>query len=73
MLQSRFEAGVGDGFNITPDSGLTALTDFVDQVVSTLQKRGLLCKEYEETTLCGHLGFTRPRSPNPESNTGVLP
>ncbi len=56
MLQTWFEAGVGGGFNITPDSGLTALTDFVDEVVPILQKRGLLRSEYETTTLRGHLG-----------------
>lgn len=57
FLQQWFEAGVGGGFNITPDSGLTALTDFVDQVVPILQKRGIFRSEYKHSTLRGHLGL----------------
>lgn len=57
LLQGWFEAGVGGGFNITPDSGLSALTDFVDQVVPILQKRGLFRTDYTGTTLREHLGL----------------
>lgn len=52
-----FKSKVGNGFSVVPDSGLSSLTDFVDQVVPILQKRGLLRKEYETTTLRGHLGL----------------
>lgn len=54
-LQKWFEAGVGKGFSICGDSGLTSLVDFVEQVVPILQKRGFLRKEYTKSTLRGHL------------------
>jgi hypothetical protein len=36
------------------------LTDFVDQVVPILRKRGLFRHEYEGTTLRENLGLQRP-------------
>ena len=56
-FQQWFEAGVGKGFSVVPDSGLESLTDFVEQVVPILQKRGLLRTEYAGTTLREHLGL----------------
>ncbi|WP_256013719.1 NtaA/DmoA family FMN-dependent monooxygenase [Desertivirga xinjiangensis] len=56
-LQQWFEAGVGKGFNIIGDSGLSSLADFVEQVVPILQKRGLLRSEYTGSTLREHLGL----------------
>lgn len=56
-FQQWFEAGVGKGFAVVPDSGLESLTDFVEQVVPILQKRGLLRTEYSGTTLREHLGL----------------
>jgi FMN-dependent oxidoreductase (nitrilotriacetate monooxygenase family) len=56
-FQFWFEAGVGKGFCVTPDSGLESLTDFVEQVVPILQKRGLLRTEYTGATLREHLGL----------------
>jgi len=38
----------------------TGLTDFVDQVVPLLQRRGLFRTEYEGTTLRDNLGLARP-------------
>ncbi len=38
----------------------TGLTDFVDQVVPILRKRGLFREEYEGTTLRENLGLARP-------------
>ncbi|MDB5499061.1 MAG: class flavin-dependent oxidoreductase [Phenylobacterium sp.] len=38
----------------------TALTDFVDQVVPILQKRGLFRTEYAGPTLRENLGLERP-------------
>ena len=38
----------------------TGLTDFVDQVVPVLQKRGWFRTEYEGTTLRENLGLKRP-------------
>ena len=56
-FQQWFEAGVGKGFSVVPDLGLESLTDFVEQVVPILQKRGLLRTEYAGTTLREHLGL----------------
>ena len=56
-FQLWFEAGVGKGFSVVPDSGLESLTDFVEQVVPILQKRGLLRTDYTGTTLREHLGL----------------
>ena len=57
MLETWFDAGVGGGFNITPDVASDGVTDFVDQVIPLLQKRGLFRTEYEGTTLRNHLGL----------------
>lgn len=56
-FQLWFEAGTGKGFSVVPDSGLESLTDFVEQVVPILQKKGLLRKEYVGNTLREHLGI----------------
>lgn len=56
-FQHWFQSGVGKGFSVVPDSGLSSLTDFVEQVVPILQKRGLLREEYEGNTLREHLGI----------------
>lgn len=56
-FQQWFEAGVGRGFSVVPDSGLDSLTDFVEQVVPILQKRGLLRAAYTGSTLREHLGL----------------
>jgi alkanesulfonate monooxygenase SsuD/methylene tetrahydromethanopterin reductase-like flavin-dependent oxidoreductase (luciferase family) len=59
-IQLWFENGAADGFNIMPPVLPTALTDFVDQVVPILQKRGLFRTEYEGATLRENLGLKRP-------------
>ncbi|WP_187262255.1 hypothetical protein [Pontibacter beigongshangensis] len=56
-FQQWFEAGVGKDFSVVPGSGLGSLTDFVEQVVPILQKRGLLRTEHTATTLREHLGL----------------
>ena len=38
----------------------TGLTDFVEQVVPILQKRGIFRTEYEGATLRQNLGLARP-------------
>ena len=55
-----FHGGAADGFNIMPPILPTGLTDFVDQVVPVLQKRGWFRTEYEGTTLRENLGLKRP-------------
>lgn len=49
-----------DGFNLMPPELPGSLEDFVDHVVPVLQRRGLFRREYETTTLRGHLGLARP-------------
>jgi FMN-dependent oxidoreductase (nitrilotriacetate monooxygenase family) len=62
-FEQWFKAGVGKGFSVVPDSGLSSLTDFVEQVVPILQMRGLLRKQYTGTTLRGHLGLPYQNGP----------
>lgn len=59
-IQEWFDQGAADGFNIMPPVLPAALTDFVDQVVPILQKRGLFRTRYEGATLRENLGLTRP-------------
>lgn len=59
-IQTWFEQGAADAFNIMPPILPTGLTDFVDQVVPILQKRGLFRTEYEGRTLRDNLGLKRP-------------
>ncbi|MGW4535266.1 LLM class flavin-dependent oxidoreductase [Nocardia sp. NPDC004340] len=56
-LQTWFEQGAADGFNIMPPYLPGGLEDFVDQVVPILQQRGLFRTEYTATTLRGHYGL----------------
>ncbi|WP_433634751.1 LLM class flavin-dependent oxidoreductase [Nocardia sp. CA-120079] len=49
-----------DGFTIIPAVLPDYLTDFVDQVVPELRRRGLFRDEYRTTTLRGHLGLPHP-------------
>jgi hypothetical protein len=59
-MQEWFDNGAADAFNIMPPVLPTGLTDFVDQVVPILRKRGLFREEYEGTTLRENLGLRRP-------------
>ncbi len=59
-IEDWFSNGAADGFNIMPPVLPTGLTDFVDQVVPILQKRGLFRTEYEGATLRENLGLERP-------------
>lgn len=51
-----------DGFNLMPPSLPDGVSDFVEQVIPVLQKRGLFRQEYTHSTLRGHLGLERPAS-----------
>lgn len=59
-IQLWFDNGAADGFNVMPPVLPTALTDFVDQVVPILQKRGLYRTAYGGATLRENLGLRRP-------------
>ncbi|KAA8884986.1 LLM class flavin-dependent oxidoreductase [Nocardia colli] len=56
-LQSWFDNGAADGFNIMPPYLPGGLADFVDRVVPILQERGLFRADYEADTLRGHYGL----------------
>lgn len=58
-MQEWFEGAAADGFNILPASSPSGLEDFVALVVPELQRRGLYRRQYEGTTLRGHLGLPR--------------
>ena len=59
-IQSWFEAGAADGFNIMPAVLPSGLEAFVDHVVPLLVERGLFREEYEGSTLREHYGLPRP-------------
>lgn len=61
-MQQWFEGEAADGFNIMPPVLPTGLTDFVDQVVPVLQRRGLFRTEYAGPTLRENLGLARPEN-----------
>ena len=61
-MQEWFENGTCDGFNITPTHLPGGCEDFVELVVSELQRRGLFRTEYEGKTLRENLGLKRPVS-----------
>ncbi len=51
-----------DGFTLLQPVQPRGLTDFVDLVVPELQRRGIFRKEYESSTLRGHLGLAEAPS-----------
>lgn len=62
-IEDWFLARGADGFNLIPPVLPGSLDDFVDQVVPLLQKKGIFRRDYETTTLRGHLGLPRPENP----------
>ncbi|KHO27663.1 monooxygenase [Mycolicibacterium setense] len=56
-LELWFTEGAADGFNIMPPYLPGGLSDFVEQVVPLLQRRGLFRTDYTATTLRGHYGL----------------
>ncbi|RUX76749.1 LLM class flavin-dependent oxidoreductase [Mesorhizobium sp. M7A.F.Ca.US.006.04.2.1] len=59
-LQTRFEGGAADGFNVMPSYFPGELDAFATLVVPELQRRGLFRTEYQGRTLRDHLGLKRP-------------
>lgn len=55
-IERWYRTGAADGFNLMPPMYPHGFSDFVDHVVPELQRRGLFRREYEATTLRGHLG-----------------
>lgn len=56
-LETWFQSGAADGFNICPSHLPGGLTDFAELVVPELQSRGLFRTEYEGSTLRENLGL----------------
>ena len=61
-LQSWFEQGAADGFNVMPPYLTGGFDSFVAEVVPILRKRGLFRQDYSGTTLRDHYGLPRPES-----------
>jgi N-acetyl-S-(2-succino)cysteine monooxygenase len=61
-MEDWWRSKAGDGFTIMAPVQPRGLRDFVDLVVPELQRRGIFRKEYESTTLRGHLGL--PAAPS---------
>ena len=61
-LQTWFETGAADGFNLMPPWFTGGLDAFIDEVVPILRRRGLFREEYEGSTLREHFGLDRPES-----------
>jgi FMN-dependent oxidoreductase (nitrilotriacetate monooxygenase family) len=59
-LETWFDAGAADGFNIMPAVLPSGLEAFVDHVVPILVQRGLFRSEYAGSTLRDHYGLPRP-------------
>ncbi|GAA2411100.1 LLM class flavin-dependent oxidoreductase [Actinomadura vinacea] len=62
QIQTWFEAGAADGFNIMAPYLPGGLELFVDHVVPELRRRGLFRTAYEGSTLREHYGLPRPAS-----------
>ncbi|GLK58378.1 LLM class flavin-dependent oxidoreductase [Azotobacter vinelandii] len=62
-IQTWFEEGAADGFNLMPPILPALLETFVEEVVPLLQKRGLFRTHYEGTTLRDRYGLKRPSNP----------
>ncbi|WP_017901984.1 LLM class flavin-dependent oxidoreductase [Pseudomonas asplenii] len=61
-LQTWFEQGAADGFNVLVPHLPGGLADFAAGVVPELQRRGLYRTEYQGSTLREHLGLERPKN-----------
>jgi FMN-dependent oxidoreductase (nitrilotriacetate monooxygenase family) len=61
-IQTWFESGAADGFNVMPPLYPQLLDEFTSKVVPILQERGLFRDEYAGSTLREHYGLSRPES-----------
>jgi alkanesulfonate monooxygenase SsuD/methylene tetrahydromethanopterin reductase-like flavin-dependent oxidoreductase (luciferase family) len=62
QMEEWFRGGAADGFNLLPPLLPSSLTDFVEQVVPELRRRGLFRTDYEGRTLRENLGLARPKN-----------
>jgi FMN-dependent oxidoreductase (nitrilotriacetate monooxygenase family) len=61
-IQTWFENGAADGFNVMPPWLTGGFDAFAEHVVPILRKRGLFREDYSGTTLRDHYGLPRPDS-----------
>ncbi len=61
-IQSWFEQGAADGFNVMPPYLTGGFDNFVAEVVPILRMRGLFRQDYSGSTLREHYGLPRPDS-----------
>jgi alkanesulfonate monooxygenase SsuD/methylene tetrahydromethanopterin reductase-like flavin-dependent oxidoreductase (luciferase family) len=61
-IQTWFENGAADGFNVMPPWLPGGFDLFAEQVVPILRQRGLFRHDYTGTTLREHYGLDRPAS-----------
>lgn len=61
-MEAWVEAEAADGFNICAAALPIGAVEFGEMIVPELQKRGIFRKEYEASTLRGHLGLKPPPS-----------
>ncbi|CAO3359068.1 LLM class flavin-dependent oxidoreductase [Azospirillum melinis] len=61
-IQTWFETGAADGFNVMPPWLHGGFDVFAAEVVPILRRRGLFREEYSGTTLRDHFGLPRPES-----------
>ena len=61
-IQTWFEGGAADGFNVMPPWLTGGFDAFAEHVVPILRRRGLFREEYEGKTLRDHYGLPRPDS-----------
>jgi len=61
-IQTWFEQGAADGFNVMPPWLTGGFDSFVAEVVPILRKRGLFRQDYSGATLRDHYGLPRPES-----------
>jgi alkanesulfonate monooxygenase SsuD/methylene tetrahydromethanopterin reductase-like flavin-dependent oxidoreductase (luciferase family) len=59
-IETFYTEGAADGFNLNHDFYPDGLDLIADHLVPELQRRGIFRKEYEFTTLRGHLGLPVP-------------
>ena len=61
-MQTWFESGAADGFNVMPPWLTGGFEAFADEVLPILRARGLFRTEYTGRTLREHYGLARPAS-----------
>lgn len=64
QMEHWFTTGAADGFNVLAPTLPHGLTEFAQQVIPELQRRGLFRTEYTGKTLREHLGLSRPAHPS---------